>query len=67
MDRRRFLTLAASALAAPGVIGRANASPVAGQSLPIPQILDVTGSADAALEAITNQSWSHVPRLSRTL
>lgn len=52
MDRRRFLTLAATTLAIPGLIGRAHANPVAGQSLPIPDILDVTGSADAVLEAI---------------
>jgi blue copper oxidase len=52
MDRLRFLTLAATTLAIPGLIGRAHANPVAGQSLPIPDILDVTGSADAVLEAI---------------
>lgn len=52
MDRRRFLTLAATTLAIPSLIGRAHATPVAGQSMPIPEILDVTGSADAALEAI---------------
>lgn len=49
MDRRRFLTLAATTLAIPGLIGRVHANPVAGQSLPIPDILDVTGSADAVL------------------
>ena len=53
MDRRRFLVLAAATgLAAPGTIGRAYARPVAGQPLPIPQILDISGTADAALEAI---------------
>ena len=53
VDRRRFLVLAAATgLAAPGTIGRAYARPVAGQPLPIPQILDVSGATDAALEAI---------------
>lgn len=53
MDRRTFLTATAAALATPGLIGfRAEARTIAGQPLPIPPILDVTGSADAPLEAI---------------
>lgn len=53
MDRRRFLTVSAAVLAAPGLIGlRAEAGPAAGQPLPIPPILDVSGRADAPLEAI---------------
>ena len=65
MDRRRFLTLAATTLAIPGLIGRAHANPVAGQSLPIPDILDVTGSADAVLEAIRGTHDRVQPALSR--
>jgi len=53
MDRRHFLTLAAATgLAAPTIIGRATAKTVAGQPLPIPHVLDVSGSADATLVAM---------------
>lgn len=53
MDRRRFLTVSAAALATPSLVGtRAAARSVAGQPLPIPPILDASGRADAPLEAI---------------
>lgn len=56
MQRRQFLALATAGLAAPGLIGsRTEARTAPGAPLPIPPILDVTGSADAPLEAIAGR------------
>lgn len=52
MDRRSFLQATAAALAAPALVGRAQAQTVAGTKLPIPSLIDVGEDAGTLLEAV---------------
>ncbi|MFG6538527.1 multicopper oxidase family protein [Sulfitobacter sp. CS16] len=55
MRRRRFLQYSTAAIAAPALVGRAQAQPMAGGTLPIPPLMDVGGGAGNLLEAITGR------------
>lgn len=52
MHRRSFLQISAAALAAPALVGRAQAQAVAGAKLPIPPLIDVGEDAGTLLEAV---------------
>lgn len=52
MHRRDFLQSSAAAIAAPALVGRAHARPIAGAILPIPPLMDVGEGAGNLLEAV---------------